>query len=178
MPVENTEQVKQYFILQDKSELELRAICEGMKLKTHGVKQDLINRLLSLEIPHQESVLVPTVIPFRTRDNNMQPMEAAANMLRKWRKVIFNAHGNMTEFQLVNSKGKAYSMELKYLECGTRTLKYILDHKWLAPLQNHRELVQMLERKPEDYVTRIVRKPDSKGNTWMMLHCEAKVQAA
>ena len=177
MSVENAEQVKQYFILQDKSELELRAICEGMKLKTHGTKQNLIDRLLSLELLHQESVLISTVIPFRTRDNNNQSMKEAANTLRKWRKIIFEAKGNVAKFQLVNSQSKTYVMELKYLECESTTLKHILDNKWLAPLKSHRELLETLQRQPANFITRIVRKPDSKGNTWLMLHISSR-QAA
>lgn len=172
--LETKSEVEQYITLQQKSETQLRAICEGMKLKTDGTKEDLIDRLASLGIKEQRSVLVPQAIPLRTRDSQMQPLNAAIEAMRHWRKLIFNAKGNIKEFHLLNSKGDQYSANLRYIRCGQDTLMKIIHDQWFLPLEQNRDLISVLKDKPEQFEANIVQKPDGKGSFWLMLHVQAR----
>lgn len=168
--LETKNDVEQFLTLQKKPEMELRAICEGMGLKTEGTKEQLINQLVSLEIQEQRSVLVPQAIPLRTRDNNMQPLDAAIETMRHWRRLIFRAKDNVKEFQLLSNKGKPYAVSLQYLRCSTETLQKIIEKGWFLPLDYNKDLIELLRTDPDKFIASIIQKPDSKGSSWLMLH--------
>lgn len=174
MALETKTEVQQFLTLQTKNELELRAICEGMELKTEGTKEQLIERLLSLGLSEQRPVVVAQAIPLRTRDNDSQPLQAAIEAMRHWRKLIFNAKGNIKEFQLLNSKGKQYKANLKYVRCSCETLRHIIEEQWYLPLEHNRDLIEQLKTKSDKFEASIVQKPDGQGKTWLMLHVQLK----
>jgi len=175
MSVETKEQVEQFILLQGKDEEELRAICEGMKLSTKGKKPHLLQRLMSLQDPqYQRSVARPQAIPLRTRGPNGQPLPAAMETMKKWRRLIFEGRRNTKEFSLINSRGKSYKARLRYTKCGRKSLDTILEKGWYMAHTSQRDLVNLLKNRPENFNLSIIQKPDSQGNSWLMLHCEAK----
>jgi hypothetical protein len=171
MALETKDQVSQFLALQKKSEGELRAICEPLKLSTEGSKEDLIDRLLKLtDISRQTPIIMAQAIPLRTRGDRSEPLVAAASAIKKWRKLIFEARGNIKEFKLLNGKNKAYKAKLKYIRCSEAVLQHIIKNRWYLPLEHHRDLIRLLAKKPEKFILNIVQKPDSSGNSWLMLH--------
>lgn len=178
MSVETKSDVEQFLALQKKSELELRAICEGMGLATEGNQQDLIDHILELKATPQNSVLIPQALPLRTRDSNSQPLDAAIKAMRTWRRMIFKAKGNIKQFSLINSKGQSYISSLGYLKCSSETMLKILEQGWVLPLKQHRDLIQMLKKDPDKFSASIIQKPDTNGNSWLMLHVEPRQAAA
>lgn len=175
--METKSDVDQFLTLQEKSELELRAICEGMGIKPHGKKAELIDQILELGMKQQHNVLTAQAIPLRTRDNESKPLDAAITAFKHWRKMIFEADGNKKQFQLLNGKGKAYTANLKYMNCSEKTLLHILNEGWVLPVEAHRDLVALLKEKPEQFDVAIIQKPDSQGNSWLMLHCAPRKAA-
>ena len=176
--LETRDHVQQFLTLQNKNETELRALCEGTGLDTEGKKEELIDRLLTLGLEEQSPVFVAQAIPLRTRDNNAQPLDAAIEAMRKWRKMIFEAKGNRKQFQLLNGKGKAYTANLKYIRCSTGTLQRIINDGWYLPLEKHSDLIGLLRKEPDAFTVSIIQKPDGQGNSWLMLHICPKSQAA
>lgn len=175
MAIETREQVEQFILLQSKSVEELRALCESLKLDLNGQKDELLKRLISVDgHEFQRDVTRPQIIPLCTRGPSGQPLEAAAETMKKWRRLIFEAKGNTKEFCLINSNGQSYATTLKYIKCGPKALAAILNGGWLMARPHQRDLLQMLKKYPEQFEFNIVRKPDTHGNTWLMLHCEAK----
>lgn len=172
--LETKSEVDQFITLQKKNTTELKAICEGMKLETDGSREDLIDRLLTLDFIEQRPILVPQAIPLRTRNCNSQPLDAAINAMRYWRKLIFEAQGNRKEFQLLNSKGKPYSAKLRYIRCSSETLYQIIKGGWYLPLKHNQDLIELLLKETEKFEASIIQKPDGQGNSWLMLHVQPK----
>jgi len=168
--LETRTEVEQYLLLQKKSEQELRVVCGEMDLKTEGTKEQLIDQLASLETKQQRSILVPQAIPLRTRDENMQPLDAAIETMRHWRKMIFTAKNNVKQFKLLSREGKPYTTDLPYIKCSTETLKKIIEKGWILPLDYNRDLIGLLKTEPDRFIANIIQKPDSKGKSWLMLH--------
>lgn len=177
MPVETKNQIDQFILLQKKSEAELRAICEGISLSLEGSRADLIDRLLSEEPQTQHNIMIAQAIPLRTRGDRSEPLTAAVDAIKKWRKLIFEARGNNKEFQLLNGKGKPYTARLRYIKCSESTLRHIISNRWYLPLEQHRDLIHMLNDKPEKFILNIIQKPDGSGNSWLMLHVALKEAA-
>lgn len=176
--METKSDTDQFLTLQEKSELELRAIAEGMGLKAQGSKGQLVSAILELGIKQQYNVLVAQALPLRTRDNDGTPFDDAIAAFKNWRRLIFEAKGNRKQFQLINSKGKTYLANLKYADCSEATLLHILTEGWLLPLENQRDLVALLKQKPSEFKTTIIQKPATTGNSWLMLHISPKTKAA
>lgn len=175
MSVETPEQVEQFLKLQSKDVPELQAICEGLQLDTAGSKADLIDRLVALaDARPQRDVTLPQAIPLRTRDDHEQLIPGTVDTFKKWRKLIYEAKGNLKEFSLVNSRGKQYTARLRYILCSENTLKFILEKRWYLPHNNQKDLINLLKAQPENFQLCIVQKPSSNGNSWLMLHCEPK----
>lgn len=175
MSIETKEQVEQFILLQSKTKEELRAICEGMQLGTEGQKTDLLNRLMALEEPqYQRNVARSQAIPLRTRGQNGEPLPAAMETMKQWRKLIFEGKKNEKEFGLINSYGKDYKAKLRYAKCNSQTLGVILKKGWYMAHTSQRDLVNLLKSNPDRFNLTIVRKSDRQGNSWLMLHCEVK----
>ncbi len=145
-----------------------------MKLETTGSKKDLIDRLLALNTPQQESVVVPQAIPLRSRDERSRPIEAATRAMKDWRRLIFQGRNNIREFTLVNNNGEPYTLKMKYAKCSPTTLSTILEHKWYLPLPKYRDIVELINKNPDQFNITIVQKPSMTGNNWLMLHVEPK----
>jgi hypothetical protein len=145
-----------------------------MKLETEGSREELINRLLRLNAPQQESVIVPQAIPLRSRDERSQPMDAAIEAMKSWRKAIFQGKNNSKEFTLVNNDGKPYQLRMRYAKCSSATLKRIIDEKFYLPLPKYKDIVEMINKMPDNYDVNIVQKPSFNGNSWLMLHVQPK----
>lgn len=175
MPVETPKQVEQFLLLQKKSEPELQAMCEAFKLDTTGSKAELLDRLINLQEPqYQRNPARPQAIPLRTRGPNGQPLPHATEVLKQWRKTIFNGKNNLRPFSLINSRGETYQQKMRYAKCTEQALKVILENHWYMAHTSQRELVNLLRSHPENFNLNIVQKPDSQGNSWLMLHCEPK----
>jgi hypothetical protein len=166
------EQVQQFLTLQGKNETELKAICEGLKLPTDGNKADLINQLLVLNVPQQDSVVKPQAIPLTSRDKMQRPMEAATNAMKQWRRLIFQSKGNVREFSLLNNDGEVYSLRMKYAKCSVKTVHAILKKGWYLQLPRYRDIIELITKNPEKFSCNIVQKPGTNGNSWLMLHVE------
>lgn len=179
MTIETQDHIQQFLTLQKKSETELKAICEGLKMSTEGTKEELIEQILQLPNVHQQApVIKAQAIPLRTRDDRSEPLEDAIKAFKGWRKMIFESRSNMKEFQLLNGKGKPYNRRMKYLNCSDKTALHIIRKGWYLPLDHHRDLIEMLKEEPSNFLLHIVQKPDSSGNSWLMLHVEPKKKAA
>ena len=175
MPVETPKQVEQFLLLQSKKEPELQAMCEAFKLDTTGSKAELIDRLVSNQDPQfQRNPARPQAIPLRTRGPNGNPLPHATEVLKHWRKTIFHGKNNVRSFTLINSRGDNYQQKMRFAKCSPVALKVILENNWYMAHTSQRELLNMLDTHPEKFDLNIVQKPDSQGNSWLMLHCAPK----
>jgi len=151
------------------------ALCEGRKLETTGNKADLIDRLVSLREPqYQRNPTRPQAIPLRTRKLNGEPLPHATDVLKRWRRDIFHGKDNSRLFSLINSKGESYQQMLRYATCSKRTLKVILENHWYMAHTSQRDLLKLLSLYPERFNLNIIQKPDSRGNSWLMIHTAPK----
>lgn len=178
MSLDTLDQVNQFIKLQQKTDVELQEICKNMNLETTGSKLDLITRLIDLinNQTEQELFFAPQAIPLSTKDSQGKTIPEAIEMFKKWRKMIYEAKGNIREFYLVNSLGKQYKNRLKYIPCDEQMLGTILEHKWYFMYEGQITLINSLQANPDRYKTSIIQKPDNKGNNWLMLHCQQKPQ--
>lgn len=176
MTVENADQIKQLMALCTKSEDELRAICEGLNLNTEGDSAMLVDRLTSIETNAQANIGIGQTVPLRTKDDHMNTLELAKDAMLQWRKMIFES-GGTKDFSLVNSKGKQYSLQMKYIKCSNDTLRKIIKKGWYLPLDQYRDLIDVVMDEPDRFTASIVQKPAGHGKSWLMLHLEPK-QAA
>lgn len=175
MSVETPKQVEEFLLLQSKKESELQAMCEAFQLDTAGNKADLIDRLVSTQEPqYQRNPARPQAIPLRTRGPDGKPLPHASEVFKQWRKAIFHGKKNLKSFTLINSRGQDYQQKLRYAKCSPAALKVILENHWYMAHTSQRELVNLLNSHPENFSLTIVQKPDSQGNSWLMLHCEPK----
>lgn len=171
MSISSDAQVRYFLLLQKKNIEELQAISRPFGLSIEGSKEELIERLVCLEgVQQQQDTTRPQAIPLRTRDDKGQPLPKATETMKKWRKAIFDGKDNVKKFQLINSKNKDYFLDLKYATCSREILQVILDKKWYLAHPSQRDLINLLISTPEIFVTNIVKKPDSKGNSWLMIH--------
>jgi len=174
MAVETSEQVQQYLILSQKTKEELQAICEGLKLDTTGNQEILLDRLIQLGAPAQTDFMQPQLIPLRSRTDDGDLIEAANKALLYWRAQIYNAKDNYKEFKMLNSKGKTYTLKMKYILCPQAILQKILKDKWYDPRYTAQgELINLLSTKPEAFTLSIVQRPTKQGKSYIMLHVEA-----
>jgi len=179
MAIETAEQIQQYLVLQDKTETELRAICEGLELSTEGSKEELLERVTSKQYTQQTDVLLPQAIPLRSRDDEGNLIELAQKTYNKWRRLIYNTQKNWKEFKLLNAAGKEYSINMRYIRISPLALKKILEDKWYDPRYiKQRELLDCLRTNPEDFNVAIIQKFNSSGNSWIMLHVCPRAQEA
>lgn len=173
MPLDNKAYVKQFLTLVEKSDLELSAIIEGMGDKPASTREEMLKQLLSFNVTPQVR-LTAQALPLRTRGPQGLPIEDASFAFQNWRKQIFQNRNNARSFQLLNGKDKPYSVTLSYIKCEPKTLSFILENGLLMPLDKFRDIINLLKENPERFTTNIIRKPDSKGNSWLMLHVEPK----
>jgi hypothetical protein len=174
MSIETAGQVEQLIKLQAKSEEELQALCEGLELSWEGTKAELIERLVGTGSKSQRSITVAQAIPLRTRGDQGEPLTIATQSIKNWRRMIFEAKGNIQEFGLLNTEGQPYKARLKYIRCSEPTLMKIIKERWYLPLDYHKDLINLLELHPENFILSIIQKPDSRGQSWLMLHCTPK----
>jgi len=169
------EDVENFLNLYPKTEVELKAICEGMKLAVDGSKDDLIRRLMSdTKIIQQADITQPQAIPLRTRDIVGNPLEEATLVLKNWRSLINRGTKNIKKFQLLSKRNKEYSLDLRYATCKTETLQTILDKNWFLAQPHQKDLIRLLKTCPEKFVCNIIQKPDIKGQQWIMLHVSVR----
>ena len=64
--ITSKDQIQNYLVLSKKTEIELRAICEGLNLSIEGNKDSLFARLLEESIKPQYDVIAPQAIPAPT----------------------------------------------------------------------------------------------------------------
>jgi len=166
--MQNKNQVEQFINLNKKSLPELRAIAEGLDLKTEGSRADLIDLLL-LEHP-QKSVIQDQAIPLRIIDYSGIEIPGARETYQKWRKLLFNTRGNRKLFNLLNTSGSKYSANLKYIKCGEKTLKHILQNIWYVPVKNQLDVISSLKQHPDKFEINIIQKHNTNGNSFLMLH--------
>lgn len=179
MAIETADQIQQYLVLQEKTETELRAICEGLELSTEGTKEELLEHVTSKQYIQQTDVLLPQAIPLRSRDDHGELIQLAQKTYNKWRRLIYNTDKNWKEFQLLNASGQEYAVKMRYILISPKALQKILDDKWYDPryIKQH-ELINCLRTNPEDFNVTIVQKFNSSGNSFIMLHAEPKKVAA
>jgi len=177
MTMENKAQVQKFLSLYSKTELELRAMCEGLELDTGGDKADLISRLIILNASQQTSVIQPQAIPLRSRDEKQRPLKAAVQAMKDWRRAIFQAQGNIREFGLINNNGTPYVLNMKFARCSLKTLDIIIRHRWYMPLQRYTDIIELVKKSPDKFHIHIIQKPGYGGSTWLMLHIEPRIVA-
>ena len=162
-------EIKQFLLLQQKSEDELRAICEGMGLSTKGRHSDLFERLSKLKLQPKVDILRPQAIPLYSRKNN-KLLEGAIETFKRWREALFAQH-NFKQFILVNSKGKEYSTKMRYLPCRGADVTFMLDNNYLSDRADYKEIIHLLGTPERDqFELNLVNKQDVRGNNWLMLH--------
>jgi hypothetical protein len=174
--IDTKSQIQQFLTLQNKTVLELKAICEGMQLETTGDKKDLIDRLVQLNIVQQESVVHPQAIPLRTRDSQSHPLPAAIKCMKEWRRIIFQAKGNTRDFNLTSNDGTLYTLNMKFAKCSINVLNSIVANDWYLPLPKYKDIFALVQKNPQQFNFNIIQKPAHGGNTWLMLHIEPRYQ--
>ena len=177
MPVETAEQMQQLMMLQSKETQELQAICEGLDLDIEGKHEDLVRRLVSAKSSPQIDVTKAQAIPLRTRDEYSEPIEDTKQIFLKWRKMIFE-QGGRKAFKLLNNEGRGSSSMHKYIKCSPEIAQHIVKRQWFLPLDHQKDLIKVLAECPENFILNIVQKPDTSGNSWLMLHVEPVKKAA
>jgi hypothetical protein len=172
MAITDKEQIQHYLILAKKSEIELRAICEGLSLSIEGSKQDLFNRLIEEPSKPQNDIMSPQAIPLRVYDNHGKHMPKALQAYLTWRGQIFHTKA-IKKFKLLNQKNQVYERELAYISCPLDVLNTIIKEQWydLRHSRAH-DMVNILKKQPQDFKTSIVQMPVKEGCTYIMLHVE------
>ena len=174
MILESADSIQQFITLGTKSEVELKAICEGYGLSINGSKNDLINRLIG-SFTEQTNVLSSQAISLKTTDSNGNLIPKRIETIKRWRKILFNRRSVKKEFKLIGPNGDTYIKKLSFLACPQQTLQVIIREKWCEGYYTHqRDLLNALERNPDAFNTHIISKPTSDGSYFVMLHCEVK----
>lgn len=163
------QEIKQFIFLQQKSENELRSICEGLSLKTDGSHKDLIKRLTSIESSPQTNILKPQAVPLYSKKRQGPLIDAQTNF-KKWRDLLFSEK-NFKKFELINSKGDSYKATMRYIICTVQDVELILQNDYLSDRSDYHDLVNLLKVQSDKFELNIVNKKDTKGNSWLMLHC-------
>jgi len=173
--IQTRSHVEQFLLLTAKEPPELRAICEGLQLKTEGTKEELIRRLIGEDSTPQTSATLPQAISLCSKDPlNGKPMESAIEAFRRWRKTIFHGKGNIKDFQLLDSRGKQYKQRLRYLDCAPWQAIEIIENRWFYQHPSQADLLILIAMKPERFSFAIIRKETGNGNTFLMLHCQPR----
>lgn len=163
-------QIEQFLMLHQKSLVQLQDICSKMNLITTGKSEELLDRILGYRDTKHTDKIYAQAIPLRTIDDNGEQVLEAIEVIKRWRKLIFEASGNRKEFPLLNSQGKQYTAQLWYVRCSQHTLETILNRKWYFIQPSQQSLLDALRSDPEQFEINIVQKPSGKGNSWIMLH--------
>ncbi len=172
MVVESPEDVAKFLHLQSLTLEELQ-LQSGDKEQTS--KSFLIEKIMKKDIPEVESQgLLPQGIPLRSKDQNGKIIPKTAKTYQAWRKLIFQAEGNLEDFDFINKEGKQYSARVYYIKCSLPTAQYMIENKWFSPYASQKELVKAIKTNPEQFNYHIVRKNAGNGNNFLMLHCQKK----
>ena len=174
MPIQNPEKIKQFLKLQSKSELELRAICEGLQVSIEGDKEQLLQNLLATDSSPQTVITKPQAIPLRSKDSFGRSITKATEALSSWRKKILRSNLSR-EFLLTDIKGNSFKLVMKYIRCPKPVASAILKNGWYLKLENQRDLIQVVRTRIDQFNMCIIQKPDNRGNSWLMLHVEPNI---
>ena len=173
MALQTPEEIKQFLVLQAKSDNDLRALCEGMELDTVGTRDELITRLLSLTVTPQTDIFAPQLIALRTRFGG-DAIPGADDFMQRMRRVIYNGKGNTKDFSILNGKNEPYLMSMRYAKLSEGTLLYILENNMIYPHQSQKELVKTIKENPTRFLFHIVNRQYGKDKTFIMLHSELR----
>lgn len=173
MALESPEEIQQFLVLSQKSNQDLRALCEGMELKAEGTREELIQRLLALNIQPQTDVFQPQLIALRTRFQG-EEIAGAEEFMRRIRRVIYEGKNNNREFSILNGKNEPYLFKMRYAKLGEETRQMILASEMIYPHQSQRELVKMLKEDPNRFIFHIVNRQYGKDKTFIMLHVQPR----
>lgn len=172
MVVESPEDVAKFLHLQSLTLEELQLQCGD---KQQNSKSFLIEKIMKKDMPEIKSQgLLPQGIPLRSKDKNGKTIPKTAKTYQAWRKLIFQAQGNLKDFNFINKEGKEYSARVFYIKCSLPTAKYMIENKWFSPYESQKELVKAIQTNPEQFNYHIVRKNAGNGNNFLMLHCQKK----
>ena len=116
----SVDELKQSLMLIEKSTQDLALLCEGMGLLSNGSKQELVKRLLALNIPSQSPINLPQLLALRTKFLNKRIPEVLS-FLEEIRKSIDLGDNNFRKFSVLNSKGEQYYLNLRYIFSSTNT---------------------------------------------------------
>lgn len=163
-------EIEQFIALQQKSLIQLQDICSKMNLVTVGKTEDLIDRILDYNNEEDTDTIYAQALPLRTMNDKGEQVTEAIDVIKRWRKLIFETIGNQKEFSLLNSQGKQYTARLYYIRCSKETLQTIINRKWYFASPSQQSLVNELKTNPNKFEVNIIQKPSNKGNSWIMLH--------
>ena len=173
MSLDTKEEIEQYLLLENKSDSELKAICEGMELPLTGERRDLINRLMGMKIQPQLDFMYPQMIALRTKIHGTE-IPGADAFMKLARKTIFDGTNNKREFSVLNEKGQPYTMVMKYAKCSEQTMALLFQKNMIYPHQAQRELVRLIQKEPSLFVLHLVQRSYGKDKTFIMLHSEPR----
>lgn len=143
-------------------------------LEMHEENSNDAERIIAFLQEEKKVDLRPQLIPLRSRDQNGQFLTGALEAFKRWRRQIFQNQNNKKAFQMVSHQGQDYTGHLRYINCPTNVLTYIIQQSWYLSVENQNELIQTILDNPEGFKASIVQKPDKSGNTWLMLHVEKR----
>lgn len=173
--IDNSEKIEQFLHLRSKTLPELRAICEGLSIETEGSETELINRIIGTS-PNTPQVnpTLPQAISLRSRNDLGETNLQAVAMFRKWRKQIFEGRGNVREFGLLNAEGESYQQRMKFIPCDVALASSLIKKEWYFPHDSQKDLLNLIRNQPENFNFAIVRKENTNGSSFLMLHCAPK----
>jgi hypothetical protein len=174
MALETQEEIKQFLILQQKSDQDLKTLCEGMELSSEGSRDQLISKLLSLTVTPQTDIFQPQLIALRTRFGG-ESIPGTEDFMQRMRRLIYNGKGNTKDFSILNGKNEPYQMGMRYAKLSEGTLLYILGNNMIYPHQSQKELVKTIKEFPEKFLFHIVNRQYGKDKTFIMLHVSLKI---
>jgi len=168
-----TEEIKNYLLLADKSDLELKTIAESLELSIPSTREELISNLLGMgEKVYKTDILSPQLIPLRSLDSKGKSIPRAKETFLKWRRLIFKSRATK-EFEMITIQGKQYFQVLSFIPIGEKAIQTILSNKWYHPQSNQIDIIQSLKTTPEAFSVNLVQRQNG-DKDYLMLHISPK----
>ena len=174
MSIRTAEQIRQFVELQEKTTEQLRGLCEHFKLDSSRPRTQLVASLVQRFSQNTSTVVTPQAFSLCVTDREGNNIEGAQEALSLLHKMVFRQRPLWSKFKLTNYEGEVYDTELRYIPCNLKMAKTILSKSWYRAQEEQSESIQKIKSSLDSFNFAIIAKPDKKGRSWLMLHCEQK----
>lgn len=165
MSLQTSKDVKQYLLLSQKPLTELQTIADGLGLSVEGTEAELVERLLAVPI-----VQVPKFSPHMFA---LTSTTKGKELLRSWRSRMYGT-GKVENFTITSPSGKTEKIRRKSFRLSSAELQSVLQAEMIKERTFQTQLIESLKTDPTRYEASILLNSDKTGNSWLVLHIEAK----